>query len=363
MTADTALRVREFVPLAPLTTLGIGGPARWFSTVGTFSEVSAAPAWCHERSVPLFVLGGGSNLVVADHGIHALVIRLGVRGIRFEPLADGSTRMTAGAGEPWDDVVGASVARGLAGLECLSGIPGSTGGTPVQNVGAYGQEVADTIESVTICDGGTGIISQVPASECRFSYRMSRFKSEPRRSVVLDVTFRLRPGAPTIRYPDLRDWTAREGITEPTLDDVRRAVIAIRQTKGMVVDADDPDSRSVGSFFMNPIVSTAGREAIAAIAAQSPPAFAAGADLVKVPAAWLIERAGFCKGYVDGPVGISGKHPLAIVNRGGARAVDVVRLATRMKRGVAERFGISLRPEPIFAGFDQDPDVKYLVDG
>ena len=190
---------------------------------------------------------------------------------------------------------------------------------------------------------------------------MSRFKSEPGRFIVTNVTFRLKPAAPTVRYPDLRDWIAGAGIGQPTLDDVRRAVIAVRRSKGMVVDAADADSRSVGSFFMNPVVTVAVRDTIAGVAGQTPPAFPAGTDLVKVPAAWLIERAGFQRGHLDGRVGISHKHPLALVNRGGATARDVLRLATHIKREVAERFGVSLRPEPIFVGFDDDTDVAYLV--
>jgi UDP-N-acetylmuramate dehydrogenase len=257
--------------------------------------------------------------------------------------------------------VASAVARGPAGVECLSGIPGTVGGTPVQNVGAYGQEVSDTIASVVAFDMVSAVPVTIPTVDCGFSYRMSRFKSEPGRYVVTSVTFRFAPGAPTVRYPDLRDRLAHAGIGQPTLDDLRRAVIAVRRSKGMVVDAADSDSRSVGSFFMNPVVTVAARDVIARVAAETPPAFPAGTDLVKVPAAWLIERAGFQKGHVDGRVGISTKHPLALVNRGGATARDVVRLATHIKHEVATRFGVSLRPEPIFVGFGEDPDVDYLV--
>jgi len=312
--------------------------------------------------VALFVLGGGSNLVIADEGLDALVLQMAITGIAFEPQADGSTRVIAGAGGGWDELVASAVARGLAGVECLSGIPGTVGGTPIQNVGAYGQEVADTIESVTAFDVVSAAAATMSEADCRFSYRMSRFKSEPGRFIVSNVTFRLKPAAPTVRYPDLLDWIARAGIGEPTLADVRRAVIAVRRSKGMVVDAADPDSRSVGSFFMNPVVTIAVRDSIAGVAGQTPPAFPAGTDRVKVPAAWLIERAGFQKGHIDGRVGISTKHPLALVNRGGASARDVVRLATHIKRAVAERFGVSLRPEPIFVGFGRDPDVAYLTE-
>ena len=362
MPADRSLEVRERVPLAPLTTLGVGGSARWFATATDPAHVATAHAWCRERKVALFVIGGGSNLVVADEGVNALVLRMSIGGVTFEPLDDGSTRVIAGAGEPWDNVVEAVVQRGLAGLECLSGIPGTVGGTPIQNVGAYGQEVADAIESVTAFDGRSGEAVMIPAAECGFSYRMSRFKSDPRRFIVTHVAFRLTPGEATIRYPDLLAWTARAGITQPTLMDVRRAVIAVRRTKGMIVDATDADSRSVGSFFMNPVVTIPTLDAIRAVAGSAPPQFPAADGAVKIPAAWLIERAGFAKGHGDGPVGISAKHPLALINRGEATAQDVVRLATVIKGRVAEQFGVSLRPEPIFVGFEDDRDVRYLLD-
>lgn len=361
MSGDSLPDVRESVPLGPFTTLGLGGPARWFMTAATPGHVAVAHAWCRARNVPLVVIGGGSNLVIAEEGVDALVLRMAITGITFEPQADGSMRVTAGAGEAWDDVVAACVARNLAGVECLSGIPGTVGGTPIQNVGAYGQEVSDTIESVSAFDGVGAVDVTIPAADCGFSYRMSRFKSEPGRFIVTSVTFRLKSGAPTVRYPDLIAWIERAGIGQPALDDVRRAVIAVRRTKGMIVDAADSDSCSVGSFFMNPIVSVAGCDRIAGIAGQTPPSFAAGNDLVKVPAAWLIERAGFPKGHSDGRVGISTKHPLALVNRGGATARDMLRLASRIKREVAERFGVSLRPEPIFVGFGDDPEVTYLI--
>jgi UDP-N-acetylmuramate dehydrogenase len=361
MSADTRLDVRESVPLAPLTTLDIGGPAKWFATATAAVDVAAAYAWSRERGVPLFALGGGSNLVIAEDGIQSLVLRMAINGIAFEPTTDGSTLVVAGAGEPWDTLVEAAVARGLAGVECLSGIPGTIGGTPIQNVGAYGQEVADTIESVRAFDRVSAAVVSIPAPECRFAYRMSRFKSEPARFIVTHVTFRLKPGPATVRYPDLRGWIERAGITRPALEDVRRAVISVRRTKGMVVDAADADSRSVGSFFMNPIVTVAKRDTIARVTRETPPAFEAGTDRVKVPAAWLIERAGFHKGHTDGRVGISTKHPLALVNRGGATARDVLRLAIHIKRTVAERFGVSLRPEPNFVGFNDDPDVTYLT--
>jgi UDP-N-acetylmuramate dehydrogenase len=311
--------------------------------------------------VELFVLGGGSNLVIADRGFDGLVAQIDIQGVEFR--ADGGdTLVRAGAGEPWDPLVALSVERGLAGLECLSGIPGSVGGTPVQNVGAYGQEVGDTIECVSVFDRLAQSQLMLSNADCRFAYRMSRFKHEDAdRFVVCDVTFRLRPGRPTTTYPDVVRYFERHDMRRPTIADARSAVLAIRRSKGMVIDPADPDTRSVGSFFMNPIVTVGTREEISSLAGAAAPGFAIGGDRVKVPAAWLIERAGFQKGMADGAAGISTKHPLALVNRGGATARDVVRLAVRIRRQVLDRFGVALRPEPVFAGFDGDPDVEYLT--
>jgi len=352
--------VQRDVPLAPLTTLGIGGGARAFMRADTQADVVSAHAWSIEHDVEMLVLGGGSNLVVADEGFDGVVLQIGLRGRTFAD--DGEqTRLRVSAGEPWDDVVAAAVGRGLSGIECLSGIPGSVGGTPIQNVGAYGQEVADTIESVTVVDRADGRASQLTASQCEFSYRMSRFKSrDAGRFIVCEVTFRLdrRPAAAT--YPDVIRYLEASHVTAPAVGDVRHAVLAIRRRKGMVIDPADPDTRSVGSFFMNPVVTTETRERVSSVAGEAAPGYAVDDVRVKVPAAWLIERAGFHKGFVDGPVGISTKHPLALVNRGGATARDVLRLARRIKQCVGERFGVWLVPEPIFVGFTADADVEYL---
>ena len=350
----------ERVPLAPFTSIGVGGPARWFVRATEADEVATAVGWARERGVPLFVLGGGSNIVVADSGFQGLVIQVALSG--FTASGEGrDTLITASAGEEWDAFVRATVERGLAGLECLSGIPGLVGGTPIQNVGAYGQEVADTIERLTVYDRGAAASRILSAADCGFAYRSSRFKgADAGRFIVCDVTFRLSPGRPRPEYPDLLEELARAGVDEPAVADVRAAVLAVRRRKGMVIDAADPDTRSVGSFFMNPVVDSATREQIAGAAGSRPPAFALDDGRVKVPAAWLIERSGFARGHDDGPVGISTKHTLAIVNRGGATARDVLRLAARVKRQVAGRFGVALRPEPVFVGFDGDPDVEYL---
>jgi UDP-N-acetylmuramate dehydrogenase len=255
-----------------------------------------------------------------------------------------------------------AVDRGLAGVECLSGIPGTVGGTPIQNVGAYGQEVSSTIEHVTVYDCVDHTVRSMRAADCGFSYRMSRFKAaDEGRFVVCDVTFRMRPGPPTATYADIAAYLRRSDVSSPTVAVVRDAVLSIRRSKGMVVDERDPDSRSVGSFFMNPVVAEAVRERVASVAGERPPGFATSDERVKIPAAWLIERSGFTKGYADGAVGISTKHPLALVNRGGATAADVLRLARAVKQGVGDRFGVWLRPEPIFVGFDADPAVDFLI--
>jgi UDP-N-acetylmuramate dehydrogenase len=350
------------VSLAPLTTLGVGGRAAWFQIARRSSDVVAAHAWAQERGVPLLPLGGGSNLVIADGGIRGLVLQIALEGRLFLEI-DGETVLRVGAGESWDAVVAECVERGLAGLECLSGIPGSVGGTPIQNVGAYGQEVAESIDTVEVFDRHAGSMRSFSAGECGFSYRMSRFKREaPDRFVIASVSFRLRPGRPALRYPEVMRRVAETGIAQPTVADVRQAVLAIRRGKGMVVDANDPDSRSVGSFFMNPVVPAAQYEEISARLGKSAPGFPAPGG-IKMAAAWLIEQSGLSRGFVDGAVGVSSKHPLALVNRGGATAADVVRLAATIKTRVLERFGVALRTEPVFVGFEDDETVAFLQRG
>jgi UDP-N-acetylmuramate dehydrogenase len=357
---ERSLTPQAHVSLAPLTTLGVGGEARWFATAGSAADVSAADRWCRDNGVTLFVLGGGSNLVIADRGVDGLVLQIAIRGTDATS-SQGSTLLHAGAGESWDAVVQEAVSRGLAGLECLSGIPGSAGGTPVQNVGAYGQEVGATIADVTVFDRAAGHLTTLTGADCAFQYRMSRFKRhDAGRFVVCGVTFRLAPGPPTVVYPDVIAELARRQIAAPTLRDVRTAVVSIRRRKGMVLEASDADTRSVGSFFMNPVVSSAVHARFERLTGGAVPAFPLAEGTVKIPAAWLIERSGLSRGDQLGGAGISFKHPLAIVNRGGATARDVVALARRIKQQVSDRFGIWLRPEPVFMGFDDDPDVAYL---
>jgi UDP-N-acetylmuramate dehydrogenase len=351
---------REYVALQPFSTLGVGGAARWFITAAHMEDVAAAHRWADERRVPMFILGGGSNLVIADEGFNGLVLHIDLGGIDHTARS-GDTLIAAGAGEPWDGLVELTVTRGLTGLECLSGIPGTVGGTPIQNVGAYGQDVSQTIDRVIVYDMLERRTKSLPAADCGFSYRMSRFRAaDAGRFVICGVAFRLRQGQPTTAYADVDAYLKRNAISAPTVADVRRAVLDIRRSKGMVLDPADVDTRSVGSFFMNPVVSVAVRDRIASATGERVPGFASGESHVKIPAAWLIERAGFHKGYDRGTVAISTKHPLAIVNRGGATALDIVRFASMVKRGVAERFGVLLRPEPIFVGFNTDPDVAYL---
>ena len=358
--ADRALDLRTDVPLAPLTTLGVGGPAKWFVRAATIDEVAAAVTWSSERRLPLLVLGGGSNLVVADAGFDGLVLQIALGGIDFH-LQGEATTLRVGAGEPWDAVVAAAVARGFAGVECLSGIPGTVGGTPIQNVGAYGQDVSRTIVSVTTLDRTSGSVRDLAAADCGFGYRTSRFKSDDHgRFIVCGVTFSLRVAAPTVAYPDVIVECERRGLAVPSVADVRDAVLSIRRRKGMVIDAADADTRSVGSFFMNPVLDAERRARLVAAADGPVPAYELPGGAAKIPAAWLIEQSGFRRGDQEAGAGISSKHPLAIVNRGGATARDVVGLAVRIKRRVADRFGVWLRPEPAFVGFTDDPDVAFL---
>ena len=341
---------QENVPLAPLTTIGIGGPARFFFHATTVDEVREALAWAQQRNHATFILGGGSNLLISDAGFDGVVIHVDLRGVVVES-EDAYAMVKVAAGEPWDSFVALAVENGWAGIECLSGIPGSTGATPIQNVGAYGQDVSETIARVEVLDRTTDRVIQFTNWDCRFGYRTSLFKNyEPGRYVVLNVTFRLkRGGCATIRYPELQKFVDERGVSVDDLEGVREAVIAIRKRKGMVLDPTDPDTRSDGSFFMNPVLSPAQYEAFAQRAPNAPH-FPSG-DEVKLSAAWLIEHAGFGKGYTHGNVGLSSKHSLAIVNRGGGTAAEVVELVRKIQAGVRDAFGVELHPEPNFIGF------------
>ncbi|MCU1245182.1 MAG: murB [Acidobacteria bacterium] len=351
-------RMERDVPLAPFTTLGIGGPARYYLRAESVDELSAALRWAAEHFLPLLILGGGSNVLIADEGFHGLVVHIDLRGLVVESDEGEHAILKVAAGEPWDGVVAEAVANGWAGVECLSGIPGSTGATPIQNVGAYGQDVSATIVRVEALDRTTGLVTWFTNAECRFGYRASLFKNiEPQRYVVLSVTFRLRRGGEaTVRYPELKQYLEQHGTALRDLIGVREAVIAIRKRKGMVLDPADPDSRSDGSFFMNPVLSPAEHEQFLRKARElfgeetSIPGFPGTDGSVKLSAAWLIERSGFHKGFVHGNVGLSSKHTLAIINRGGGTAREVRELVAMVQTAVHRTFGVEIHPEPNFIG-------------
>ena len=346
----TPLRIERDVPLAPLTTLGIGGPARYFIRARSVDEIREAITWTAGNGEPLLVLGGGSNVLIADEGFPGLVLHIALRGINVESEDPDSVMVKVAAGEVWDEFVALAVANRWAGIECLSGIPGSTGATPIQNVGAYGQEVSETIVRVEALDRSNSRVITLNNRECGFGYRSSLFKNrEKDRYVVLAVTFRLRPnGAAAVRYPELRKYLEDRGASLEDLQQARDAVIAVRRRKGMVLDPADPDTRSDGSFFMNPIITRSAFEELAARSGNMPN-FPAGDD-VKLSAGWLIENAGFTKGFVHGNVGLSSKHTLAIINRGGGTAREVLELVRMIQQKVREKFGVEIQPEPNLIG-------------
>jgi UDP-N-acetylmuramate dehydrogenase len=329
-------------PLAPLTTLRLGGPAKRLVPVESEAELVDAVREVDASGEPLLVLAGGSNLVLPDAGWPGVVVQVQTAGVAGE---DGVLEVQAG--ESWDDLVAATIADGLAGFECLSGIPGSVGATPIQNVGAYGQEVAASVRSVRVFDRLTGAVSELAAAECGFGYRTSAFKGSDR-WVVLAVTFALRRSAASqaLRYAELARALEVEPGATAALDEVRAAVLALRRGKGMVIDPADPDTVSAGSFFMNPILDA---DAYAWLD-PAPPAFPQPDGRIKTSAAWLIERSGFRKGYARGRVAISSKHALALVNRGGATTEELLTLAREIAGGVRERFGVELEPEPTIVG-------------
>ena len=336
--------------LAPFTTFGIGGPARWFAEAETDDDIVEAAYWAREHDLDLFVLGGGSNLLVSDAGFNGLVLHVGLKGI--ERPGD---LFSCGAGEDWDGFVSQAVAQAFAGVECLAGIPGTVGGTPVQNVGAYGQEVDSVIERVRAFDLEKWTHVELKNEECGFAYRRSRFNSvDSGRFVVTGVDYRLRrQGSPQITYADLKTHFQRLTGT-PTLSEVADAVRHIRRSKGMLLDESDPDCRSAGSFFKNPEVATKVADRVREFAENAGVplrVFPIAGGQVKIPAAWLIEQAGFPKGYALGAAGISSRHTLALINRGGATAEEILDLAAQISAAVQVRFGIQLEMEPVMLGF------------
>jgi UDP-N-acetylmuramate dehydrogenase len=342
----------ERVPLAPYTTFQIGGPARWFAEAASEDDIVAGIAFAGEHHLPLFILGGGSNLLVSDAGFPGLVLRVALTGMASTYESDRFI-VSAAAGEDWDGLVAYAVAANASGVECLSGIPGTVGGTPVQNVGAYGQEVSQTIVTVRAFDRKALRFIDLPASACGFSYRRSIFNSTDReRYVVVRVDYALHKDGPaSIVYADLaRHFAARNGAA-PTLAEVRGAVRSIRAQKGMLLVSGDADCRSAGSFFKNPVVPVTVLDSLAqelGMEKRSIPAYPAQEGAVKLSAAWLIERAGYEKGYALGRAGISSRHTLALINRGGASAAEVMALRDKVTETIASRFGIRLEPEPVW---------------
>ena len=360
MQDPSAPLVPASISLSELTTLRLGGPAAEFVPARSADELVAAVRAADAAGKPLLVLAGGSNVVVADEGWGGVVVHVLTRGIAFEEHGK-RTRVRAQAGEPWDPFVAACVDEGLAGLECLSGIPGSVGATPIQNVGAYGQEVADSIRSVRAFDRDRDAVVELSREECEFAYRSSRFRGS-RRWVIVDVEFELprsRESLP-VRYGELARALGVEPGETAAIEEVREQVLALRRGKGMVVDAQDPESVSAGSFFTNPILAPADFEALARRVADRlgpdarPPGYPEPDGRVKTSAAWLIERAGFARGHGEGPAGISAKHTLALVNRGGATTAQLLQVAREIAAGVDAAFGVRLEPEPIFVGHAWD---------
>ncbi len=346
--------LQEQVPLAELTTFRVGGPARYLARASTDSDVLEALEFAASHHLPVFVLGGGSNLLVSDGGFPGLVLKIEIRGITSEAAASEEI-FEVGAGEDWDAFVAHTVEQNCAGLECLSGIPGTVGGTPVQNVGAYGQEVSQTIECVAAIEISSGKKCLFSNADCEFAYRTSIFNTRGRGScILLRVRYRLHPGgSPTVSYRDLQNHFAGRGT--PSLLETRNAVREIRHSKAMLIVAGDDDCRSAGSFFKNPVVDRGTAEGVLRFAEQhglTLTTYPAADGQVKLSAAWLVEHSGFHKGFADGPVGISRRHSLAIVNRGGAAAADIILLKNRIQRAVADQFGIELKPEPVFVGFE-----------
>lgn len=335
--------------LADHTTLRVGGPAGTWVRATTEDELTSAVTDAEMAGEPVLVLGGGSNLLVADEGFPGTVVQVATEGLVLDHEGDdptcGGVLATVAAGESWDDLVALAVERGWVGVEALSGIPGSVGATPIQNVGAYGQDVAQTIASVRVWDRRLRGVRTFAHADCGFGYRHSRFKADPGRHVVLSVTFQFRQGtlgAP-VAYAELARALGVEVGTRVPLADVRAAVLGLRRGKGMVLDGDDHDTWSAGSFFTNPVVA-------ADAVPDGAPAWPQPDGTVKTSAAWLIEHAGFAKGHGDGAARLSTKHTLALTNRGSAGSDDLLALAREVRDGVEARFGIRLVNEPVLVG-------------
>ncbi|MGC8917219.1 MAG: UDP-N-acetylmuramate dehydrogenase [Thermoanaerobaculum sp.] len=353
------------VPLAPYTTLELGGPAEFLAQVPTPEALAETCRWAQEHRLPVAVLAGGSNVVVADEGVPGVVLKVAWEGLEVhkEP---GAVTVVAAAGTPLDQLVALAVAEGWAGLEGLSGIPGTVGATPIQNVGAYGQEVGDRLVWVEVFDLERQAFVRVSREACGLSYRKSRFRGQ-RRYVITRVALALTPGGtPTLAYPELAARFA--GKATPSLADVREAVLELRRAKGMVWRPGEPESRTVGSFFKNPILHPQAWDELCRRAweqdllpaGQHPPHFSTPQG-VKLSAAWLVERAGFSKGFRQGAFGVSPRHALALVHWGGGTARELVALAHNIQERVRRQFGVVLEPEPVFLGFGASPPLPRGV--
>ncbi len=347
----------EDIELAPLTTLKLGGAAERLIKVTDTAELIRLVQAADAEEEPLFFLAGGSNVVIADQGVPGTTIWIRTTGIEQRELEDGRVSLTVAAGENWDRLVARTVESGLAGIECLSGIPGTVGATPIQNVGAYGQEVSSTLASVLVLDRQSGEVLTLGAEDCGFGYRSSRFKGDSR-FLVLGVEFILDPSSESapIAYAQLAGALGVETGERVPLPVARETVLELRRSKSMVVDPDDPDSVSAGSFFTNPLLTETEMAVLASRAEEllgpedRPPAYPAPEGLAKTSAAWLIERAGFTRGFGEGPIGLSRNHTLAIVNRGGGTTAELVAFAHGVADRVEEVFGVALVPEPVFVG-------------
>jgi len=351
-------------PLAQNTTLELGGSADWFFEATSASEVVDGLRWAADHDLAVTIIGGGSNVVVADSGVRGLVLKIAIRGVEIERRHDRAV-LTIAAGETWDEIVRTAVGEGLAGIECLSGIPGTAGATPIQNVGAYGQEVASVIRNVRVLHRETLEESVLEVTDCDFGYRSSLFRRADNPYIVLEVVLSLQAGgSPTLSYSQLVELF--DGGSPPSLGELRAAVLDLRRSKSMVIDNDDPNCRSVGSFFVNPVVDGDTVESVVESARmigvlafdQFPPIHKVGEDRHKLSAAWLVEHAGFPRGTTRGHVGLSTNHALALIHRGKGSANELIDFARDIRRGVRSHLGIDLKPEPVFWGFDDDDPTE-----
>ena len=337
------------IPLAPLTTLGLGGKAEFFVDIANITQLKELHDYCGEHNLCLTVLGGGSNALIPDEGMAGVVFRYGDRGITIVSEDSQSTVVDVGAGLPWDTLVHWSVTQGLWGLECLSGIPGWVGAAPIQNIGAYGAELADVLQSIEVFDLSDSSVVRMSASQLGLGYRESHLKRGWRgRYVVVSIQIQLsRQASPNLSYRDLQPLAAQA--VPPTLSEIREHVLMVRSQKSMLADPEDPDAQSLGSFFVNPVVDSLGLKRIEDVANQEGfsevPRHPAG-DNWKVPAAWLIERCGFKRGTRLGRVGISTKHALALIHLGGGTTSELLELATQIQERCLDVFGVSLEREP-----------------